>query len=186
LTRAGRGDEAGAIEDYRRAIELARDIQDPQAALPSLMHAARGYCALGRTDEARALADEALAIARRHPGARIALGIAGAYFRELGIADEVRDLIGKPVKGWPVAVATAAEGRLLDAAEAYAAMGAATPANELWNAHARQLVVEGRHAEAEPFVRDVVSFYELVGATSFADSARKLLSSTPEAYSDSA
>jgi len=186
LTRLGIGDEAGAIDDYRRAIELAREIQDPQTLLPSLLHAVRGYYALGRTDEARALAHEAVAIVRRFPGPRIALGIAAAYFRELGIADAVQELIGEPATRWQAAILAAAEGRRLDAADGYAAMGAATPANELRNAHAQQLVVEGRQAEAEPIIRDVIAFYERVGATSFADAARKLLSPATEAYSDSA
>ena len=139
------------------------------------MHAARGYCALGRMDEARALAHEAVEIARKFGSVRISLGIAGAYFHELGIAHAVQVLMGEPSTRWEAAVLAAAEGRLADAAEQYAAMGAATPANELRNAHARNLVVDGRVVEAEPFVRDVVAFYERAGATSFADSARALL-----------
>ena len=186
LTRVGRGDEAGAIEDYRQAVELAREIQDPHTVLPALMHAVRGYYPLGRTDEARALAHEAVEIARKFPGPRIALGIAGAYFRELGIAKAVQGLLCEPSTRWEAAVLAAAEGRLVDAAERYAAMGAATPANEMRNAYAQQLVVEGRLAEAEPIIGDVIAFYERVGASSFADAARKLLSRAPEAYSDSA
>ncbi|HUF01676.1 MAG TPA: AAA family ATPase [Gaiellaceae bacterium] len=185
--RAGRGDVAGAIEDYRRSVEHARDVKDPQATLPALAHAARGFLKLGRETDAQSFADEAVAIARRFPNTSIGLGIAVAHFDDLGIGEAVRELVREARPSpWRTAVMAAAKGRLDEAAEGFAEMGARTPSTEAWQAHARRLLAEGRMREADSVLRDVIAFYERVGATYFADSARALLPTARDAYSDSA
>jgi tetratricopeptide (TPR) repeat protein len=187
LVRAGRGDAAGAIEDYERAVALSRAIKDPQALLPSLLHAARGFCALGVVERARAYAAEAVAMVEELPEESGGFVIAVGYLDDLGVTDRVERLSHHARPGpWKSALTAAVEGRLDDAARVLGEMGARTAANGAWFGHAKRLLAEGRVAEAEPVVERVAAFYAGVGATLFAETARRLLETTRSAYSDSA
>jgi tetratricopeptide (TPR) repeat protein len=182
--RAGRGDAEGALDDVARALDGARAARDPQALLPSLLHATRTHLRLGRVAEAKALAAEALAMVRQFPGEAAGLGIVVAELDLLGIRDEVRELalLGRPTR-WRDALVAASERRYDDAAEIFTQLGAVTPAFESKQAHARALLDEGRAREAEPFLREVISFYREQGAIHWAADAEALLA---DAYSDSA
>src|SRR6185436_13222561 len=58
--RLGRGDEDGALEDARRAIELGREARDPQALYPALANLARMLVAVGQPEAAAEAAGELL------------------------------------------------------------------------------------------------------------------------------
>ena len=176
FVRAGRGDTRGACEDFERAVELSRAIKDPQALLPSLLHAVRGYLRLGREAEAHELTKEAIDVASRFPASSQAFGIAIGDLHRLGIAETVRELVAQtPPNRWRAVLLSATEGRLDEAAERFAEMGAITPSIEALWAHAESLLAAGRARQAKPALREVVAFYSSVGATHFAESARGLL-----------
>jgi class 3 adenylate cyclase/tetratricopeptide (TPR) repeat protein len=59
--RLARGDAAGALDDARRCLELAREAKDPQALLPGLTVCAFASASAGRLFEAEDYAREALA-----------------------------------------------------------------------------------------------------------------------------
>ncbi len=73
LIRLGRSDDAGAIADAERAVELARRAKDPQALYPACAAAAHVFMELGERARALPPAEEFLA------------GIAGGH--EIGFAD---------------------------------------------------------------------------------------------------
>jgi len=182
--RAGRGDAERALDDVSRAVEHARAVQDPQASLPALLHAARTKLRLGQAAEARTLADEGIEIARRFPASSLALGIIAAELPAFGLQQAVRELVQQaPANRWRDAALAAAENRFDDAADLFMEIGAVTPSYETRHAHARELVAAGQLPAAAEVLRDVVAFYRSQGATLFAEQAEALLAA---AYSDSA
>jgi class 3 adenylate cyclase/tetratricopeptide (TPR) repeat protein len=60
MVRLARGDDAGALRDAERALELARPAGDPQVVTTVLLEAARVYLETGDPARASALFDEAL------------------------------------------------------------------------------------------------------------------------------
>ena len=66
--RLARGDHAGAVEDFDHALASGRDIKDPQVLIPGTPPVGAAYLYLGREQEARELAAEALELTRAHTG----------------------------------------------------------------------------------------------------------------------
>ena len=60
--RAARGDDAGAVEDAARALELSRPVGDPQLSGTTLLGAAFIYMTVGDAANARKLFEESLAL----------------------------------------------------------------------------------------------------------------------------
>jgi hypothetical protein len=165
-------------------VEHARAVQDPQAILPSLLHAARTHLRVGRAAEAATLAEEGVEIARQFPASSLALGIIAAELSALGVQETVRELVQQaPANRWRDAALAAAEDRLDDAADLFLEIGAITPSFETRHAHGRALVAAGQLPAAAEVLSDVVTFYRSQGATFFAEQAEALLA---KAYSDSA
>ena len=130
-----------------------REIKDPQVLLPSLLQSARGYALLGRDEEARALALEAL-------DARSSSPRAGGYARPAqrrcaersGFASDVQELIERaPENPWrerpllPVPKVTSSA-----AADSRTPTGGlpALEAEDRFSA-AEELIATGRRAEGE-------------------------------------
>jgi class 3 adenylate cyclase/tetratricopeptide (TPR) repeat protein len=67
MVRLARGDDAGALHDAERALELARPAGDPQVVTTVLLEAARVYLETGDPAHATALYDEALELQRDLP-----------------------------------------------------------------------------------------------------------------------
>src|SRR3989440_2421208 len=99
--RLARGDRDGALDDYQRGLELARQIKDLQALLPGLVHSAHGLALLGTLDEAQALAREALELARAHVENVAIFSILNPVARQLGLLQHVRDRVDRaPASPW--------------------------------------------------------------------------------------
>ncbi|CAN5331425.1 hypothetical protein BH18ACT12_BH18ACT12_04110 [soil metagenome] len=67
MVRLARGDDAGALRDAERALELARPAGDPQVVVNVLAEAACVYLETGDRAQAVALFDEALELVRELP-----------------------------------------------------------------------------------------------------------------------
>ena len=91
--RLARADRNGALHDLARTETLAREAADPQQLLGTLSLATRCYVELGLVAEARRLALEVLAGAREHPEEADNVGEFAFAAAELGIEEEVRDVI---------------------------------------------------------------------------------------------
>jgi class 3 adenylate cyclase/tetratricopeptide (TPR) repeat protein len=182
--RLARGDIAGAAEDREFVLEHGRRVRDPQRLLPSLAASALSSLLLGNESEARALAAEALALAR----ANLDMAAAGNHLifvaGGLGIREELRKIIEHSPEGpWKDLTLAGADGNLSRAADLYAEIGAPT-----FEAYARlfageDLIEAGRRATGEAEVGRALAFFRSVGAQFLVRRGEALLAS---AYSDSA
>jgi tetratricopeptide (TPR) repeat protein len=153
--RLARGDPAGALEDWSRALEVARDAKDPQALVPSLLIYGRGLALLGRIREASQYLDEAFGLIEHHPGFRGVLGIIVGLAEDLGLEQRVEALFATspPTDGWETAALAAARRDYREAAEVYARGGAETPAALARLYGARALICEGHGFDRRlPFI----------------------------------
>jgi tetratricopeptide (TPR) repeat protein len=170
LIRYGRDDVDAAFADVRVAIDLARDAGDPQNLCPTLGFAARLYADLELVDEARALAEEALAH-MRSSGWVFDLALVA---HRLGVAGRVRELIvgGTP---WQDAALAVLENRIADGATLMDRLGNRTWAAELRLRGGEALIDEGHADEAAKELEAALEFYRSVGATRFIRWAESLL-----------
>jgi len=174
--RIARGDHAGALADWDRLLALAREAKDPQRVLPALLQIARGYVLLGREREARALASEALDLARAHLALGDYVGQINSVAKQLGIREDVRAILAQaPETAWKEAGIAGAEGDFIRAAEIFAAAGAVTIEAESRLSAANELIETGRRAEGEAELKKALAFYRSVGATFFIQRGEALL-----------
>jgi class 3 adenylate cyclase/tetratricopeptide (TPR) repeat protein len=176
--RLSRGDAAVAVEDWERGIEQAREAKDPQAILPSLLRYAWGCAWLGRLDDARSLAAEALDVIEQQPQFAVLLGILlGPFPEELGVADRGRELlaIGPRESRWKEAARAIFDGDYARAADVYERMDAVTAEAEMRLANAARLIEAGRYPEGAPDLQKALAFHRSVGATFFVRHAEQLL-----------
>jgi tetratricopeptide (TPR) repeat protein len=174
--RLARGDIKGALDDWGRDLEVAREMGDPTRVLPALLNRAQGLCLLGRLDEARAHASEAIEMAKTTPTIAELLFLIAGEARQLGIATEVVELITTaPDSPWKDAAIAQATGDPLRAVEIYARMGAPSiEADARFNA-AVWLLEEGRTAEGFSQLEKALAFYRSVGAAFFIERGQRLL-----------
>jgi tetratricopeptide (TPR) repeat protein len=174
--RIARGDREGALGDYRRALELARQIKDPQELLPALLQFARGLVLLGKIEEAQALAREALELVGEHVEHAIVLFMFNPVARQLGLRQQVRDLVERaPESPWKDAALAGAGGDFSRAADLFAAYGSPMFEAEARLCAAEELIEAGQRAEGEAELRKAMSFYRSVGATFFIQRGEQLL-----------
>jgi len=177
--RVGRGDVDGAVADTEQAVELARKARDPQALFPVYGGAAHVFMQLGDSARALPLADEFLAAVT--DGRELGFGI--AYVHELAWvlavagrgAELAAALAGLPQILWVRIGATFAGGDPMGAAELCAEHGAAASEAYCRLAAARDLVAEGRRAEADEHLRRALAFYRSVQATWYVREGEDLL-----------
>jgi class 3 adenylate cyclase/tetratricopeptide (TPR) repeat protein len=182
LIRLGRGDIAGAEEDRAFHLDQGRRIKDPQRLLPGLAVAAVHRLVLGDQVEARALAEEALELARAHidmaASANHLIFVAG----QMGLRDEYLEIAEQaPAGPWKDLVVAGAKGDLRSAGDLYATFGGAS-----FEALARlfggeELIEAGRRAEGETELEKAVEFYRSVGATFFIQRIERLLTEAQSA-----
>ena len=178
LVRHARGDETGALEDVRRAVEVARRARDPQILLPALgvWFRVAVELRLDETDDAAAGLLRELAFSERQWTTQ------DAWFAatESGRTADFRRAL-EPVQffgpRWTAAWAildetyTEAAAALSDtrevADEAYARLRAA-----------EQLSEAGRQAEASVELEQALAFYRSVGATRYIRRGEALLAAS--------
>jgi class 3 adenylate cyclase/tetratricopeptide (TPR) repeat protein len=167
--RLARGELAGAAADANSALELGRQALDYQTLWPALADYAFCQLGLGRTEEAdRAAAElEGLASPRYTPHHWFLL--LAFVMCELGRGHQVPSLVGlfSMRTLWTDAAELYAFGRLDEAAEALAAMGA-KPAEGYVRIKARD----------EANVRRALDFWRSVGASRYIAEAESLLAAS--------
>jgi class 3 adenylate cyclase len=177
--RLARDDRDGAIKDLRRMVEAARRARDPQQLLPALALGARLHAALGQLDEARALADEALASASYHTASWAPAELAFAA-EELGLhAALERWLEEVPAPSrWSDAARALLEGDAAAAAEIFHEMGALDDEAAARLRAAKRLAADGRRPEADDQLQRALAFYRSVKASRYVREGEALLAAS--------
>ena len=166
----------GALEDMRIHLAQAREIMDPQRLLPSLENAARLLCLAGQREEALAHAREAIDFLREHVALAGALGQLVIVVDELGLRDEILEILDRAPPGpWVEVVRAGASGDFVRACELYVTFGASTLLAEANLLAGEALIGSGRRAEGVSYLEDALAFYRSVGATYFVTRAEVLL-----------
>ncbi|MFN2468967.1 MAG: AAA family ATPase [Gaiellaceae bacterium] len=176
--RLARGDGSGAVADTERALELAREGNDPQALLPALALNARALLA----DEP----EQAVRVARELVQSWEGLGSEppsfwvadlAAVLCATGRGEEIGGLTGTTTgpSRWLDAAELACAGDHAGSAELYAQIGALPAEAEARQLAARVLLAEGRREEADEQLRRALAFHRHVGATAYALEGQALL-----------
>ena len=145
---------------------------------PALGNGARTMVALGREEEARALAAELLGQPKYARDWRI-VELAWVA-RRLGCADEVRLSLEQATlhPRWIRVIEALIEERYEDAAEGFAEIGDLDSEAEARLRAAEQLVAQGRRAEADAHLDQALAFFRSAGASRFVQQAERLLAAT--------
>jgi tetratricopeptide (TPR) repeat protein len=178
--RIARGDDAGALDDSERALELGRSAKDPQALYPALLTRASVLVETGRTSAAATLFDEALADL---PGLVAGIPIVGAALiaclaLDVDRRDELRSVFDGAVGVRPatreLAVAIL-DGDFARAADIIGDRGERTLEASLRLRAAKAFAAEGQGAEADAQARAALAFYRSVTASRYEREAETLL-----------
>lgn len=173
--RLGRDELDGALDDHLRALDLARERQDPQSIVITLTTAAATYAERGELDNARRLVDELLPLLRKHS----ILGptfLLGPWAGELGVRDELLTICDAARRTPPnEASRLAVTGDFGGAADIYGHTGSlAGEAHQRHHAGRRALEL-GDLAEAEHQLRRSLEFHRSVDATYYIRRTEELL-----------
>ena len=177
--RLARGDQEGALADFYRALEQGRQIKDPQALIPALFQTARCCVLLGRTDEAKAFAAEALELFKDNVGNAPELSMLIPVAGQLGLREDVLQLIEPVPDGpWKDVVLAGARGDFSRVAELYAGFGAPSLEAEARLCAAEELIDAGRGAAGQAELRKALDFYRSVGAHFYVERGEALLAAS--------
>ncbi|HEX5245867.1 MAG TPA: adenylate/guanylate cyclase domain-containing protein [Gaiellaceae bacterium] len=178
MVRAACGDEAGALADVRRSVELGRAAADPQVYLTSLADAIYVLVDLGALEEARALASELAGALDSQHGRPWMVYTAALVAERVALTEPLRvlalqasDESGEKLRGL-------LDGRLAEVAALEEADGRRVRAGRIHLAAAERLVAEGRHTEADGHIEAALAFYRSVGATRYVERLEALLAAT--------
>jgi len=171
LILLGSGDEDGAVREAVRALELARQIRDPQMLLPALTVQLHVRFELGQLDEASTLATEILAHRPAMAWLPPSVGLAWSA-EELGIGDAVTQWIdGIAMKStWNEAARAILAADFAQAADIFFQIGSLPD-------EARARVKAGEHGDRAQLER-ALEFYRSAGATRYAQQCETLLAAS--------
>jgi class 3 adenylate cyclase/tetratricopeptide (TPR) repeat protein len=181
LVRVGRGDLLGAREDSAAAIEVARQVNEPQTTLAAF--SIHGYVlhALGEDDEARSFTLELLGeIKQLGAGAPFAAGgeMVNCWLEIVG-ADVVTPLLdgggGLIETPWRTGALALVAGELEAALDVYRTAEAVPDVALLHRLIAERAVQQGRPAEAAGHLGEALAIYRSLGATRYIQQAERLL-----------
>jgi tetratricopeptide (TPR) repeat protein len=180
--RLGRGDIEGAREDGAFILEHARKVKDAQRLLPTLASWAVNQFILGDEREARALATEALDLARAHveiaAAAHDLLVVAG----QLGIREEYREIAERAPEGpWKKLLLVGTAGDLRATADLLATFNMPSLEGLARLFGGELMIAEGRHTEGEAELEKALIFYRPLGATFHVERAERLLAKAQRA-----
>jgi class 3 adenylate cyclase len=176
--REGRGDSAGALTDYERALALTQSMTDPQARLPGLASTVAGFELLGRTRDARKLAAELVGrIADPPAETGIVVAFDFAYTRAAAeFEPELREALkNAPQRPWTTLALTCFDREFVRAAEMWAEAGSPTWEARLRLRAAEELIQNGRRVEADEQAQKALAFYRTVGAAYYVDRLEALV-----------
>ena len=170
-----RGHRDEGLEDFSRALELARERpDDPWSLVPALIRSAWANLQVGRISDARAAFAEALPLLRKNPYARpwtlpeVAL--------ELGDTSAIREILaGLPPSPGDRAMVAVLDRDFGEASQLYAEAGILLFEAEARLRAAEQLFAAGRRVEGEIELERALWFYRSVDATLFIQRGEQLL-----------
>jgi tetratricopeptide (TPR) repeat protein len=181
--RAARGDDAGAVEDAARALELSRPVGDPQLSGTTLLGAAFIYMTVGDAATARKLFEESLALIGelgQLGWVVIELHSLAWVGQKLERSDEVLAAVkDEPLQSpWLLAGRAAAEGDFVHTANIFGEAGDVTAEAFYRLCAAQTLAAQGRRSEVDEQLRPALAFYRSVGATRYVRDGERLLAAT--------
>ncbi|MBA3401576.1 MAG: AAA family ATPase, partial [Actinobacteria bacterium] len=170
-----RGNRSESLEDFRRALELARESGgDRDTLIPALVRGAWAYLQVGRALDARAAYAEAIPLLKEHQYARPWL--VSEVASELGETAAVREVLADlPSSQGREAMIAVLDGDFEKASETYAAAGLLLLAAGARLRLAEQLVATGRRVEGADELEKALAFYRPIGATLFVERGERLL-----------
>jgi tetratricopeptide (TPR) repeat protein len=178
--RLARDDVHGAESDAGKALELVREVKDPQVFHHVLSSNIRLNAELGRLDAARALADELLPTIGL--GARLDGLIEFAWVADrIGMAAPLRERFGElqPATSlWLKAGREILDGQFEAAAATFDEIGSVPDEADARLRAGQALLVEGRRAEAGDQFERALVFYRAVGATRYASQCEQAFADT--------
>jgi predicted ATPase/class 3 adenylate cyclase len=181
LIRLAREDRAGALDDARRGLDVARRAKDPQTLLPALAVAVRVNFELGLGEVAVQRGAELVRELTLRPASINIewVPIMGPMAARVGLAREISAAL-EPHRGslWVDAGLAVVNERFSEAADRLRAIGdAASEADaRLWAAE--QHAAAGRRADASAELDLALAFYRSVGATRYIRQGEALLAKT--------
>jgi len=173
-----RDDPEGAAADAARALELARQVKEPQSLQPALAVQIRVDLALGRVNEARQLAHELLSLLE---STKTTFGAAtlALHADTLGIGEQLRGVLARlPDRSGVRASRAILEGDFASAAEIAVEDAWRVEEAEYRLRAAEALVAAGRRAEADVQLRKALDFFRSVRATRYIREGEALLAAT--------
>jgi class 3 adenylate cyclase len=169
--RLARGDEAGAVADAERALELVSAIPDPQARYFTNALCAHVFTLSSRRERAAELVRAIRDDLRRGIGLSFAVialpSLASAALRLGLLAELAGALEAHPRTPWAEVVERYAAGDYIGAAHLLASIGS-KPEEAEARLHAAELLAEdGRSAEAGEQLQQALAFFRAVGAAHY-------------------
>jgi class 3 adenylate cyclase/tetratricopeptide (TPR) repeat protein len=177
--RLARGDIEGALADTERAVDLGRAAKVPEV-LGHVLGASILACeALGRVDQAQALALESLAVVRLMPEAE-AIGYLSLWLlrsrSSAGLDAELREIVERAPPGrWRDIAFACLDHEFSHAADLWLDSGSPACEASLRERAAEELIGAGRRADGESEVERALAFYRAVGARLFVDRCEAVL-----------
>jgi tetratricopeptide (TPR) repeat protein len=176
--RRAAGDLAGASDDSAKALERARHINEAQILSPALLARAAILLDEGRRAEALKLTNEALEQGDRyvHALSNAAIVDAGWVMHDLGLGEEYGALLEHSAdRPWAEAGSAICSGDFQRAAEVLAEIGYRPGEAYARLRAARELVEQGKRAEADAELTPALAFWREVGATRYVREGEALL-----------
>jgi tetratricopeptide (TPR) repeat protein len=179
--RLASGDRSGASEDTEKALEWARRSGEGQLLAIALLARADLLIETGRRAEASALAAEALEFGDRLiPLCNDYETVQAAWLMlDVGRAQAYSVLLSEAIKvPWIEAAAAVCAGEFLHAADLLGEIGYRPGEAYARLRAAKQLVEEGRRAEADAELQRALAFWREVGATRYVREGEELLAAS--------
>ena len=176
--RRASGDLPGASADMKQALTLARRSGDAQLLGPALVGRGSVLLEEGRRDEASTLAAEALEMGPRLVAVTNDTGVVHAAWlmRDLGLQSDYASLLEASLTmPWVDAASAICSGEFRRAADVLEEIGDRTDEAYARLRAAKELVEEGRRAEADTELNQALAFYREVGATRYIREGEALL-----------
>ena len=182
LIRLARGDATGADDDSDRALEFAREAEDPQILFPALATRAFALDQLGRLDRADGLVEELMRRWRESPATPGSSWLAIAAAAAIDCRREA-DLVEAGATAhvqtkWLEAATTFATGDAAGAARLYAEIGSQPDEAYARMRAAAALLSAGHHAEGTGELGLAIGFFRRVRADAYLRAAESLLAPT--------
>jgi class 3 adenylate cyclase len=180
--RVGRGEQAGAIRDVEKALELGRIAADVQALFYALVTGANVFSLASERGRALTLTRELLEPLSRGVGMQFAvinLATFASTALRLDLGEELVDaLAGHPATLWTDAARAYVGGDFADAAEILQRIGSRPDEAEARVRAAEQLVARGHRPEWDEQLRLAIELYRSMGATRYINECEALLAAS--------